>query len=225
MHRRSAARVVSVLAGVLFLASSALAGPPGGPPPHHDGPGGPEQFIARESKRLGLDAKTTQAIQQIVSAQREDARKLEEERSAARKKLGEILTQEPLDQAAALKQAEALGQIDTEMRKQRLETMFKIHALLTPEQRQKLVAEMKARHERWEAKRAQVMAACKEDVAKLCSDAPEGRGQFMCMRRHHDELSSTCQEALGHMHRHHGGPPAEGPGPDGPGGGPPPDMR
>jgi Spy/CpxP family protein refolding chaperone len=231
MHRRSAARILPILAGVLLLASSALAGPPG-EPPHGGpgGPGGPEQFIARESKRLGLDEKTTQAIQQIVTSQRADARKLEEERSAARRKLGDILTQEPLDEAAALKQADVVGQIDTEMRKQRLETMFKIHALLTPEQRQKLVAEMKAHHEKWQAMHEKVMAACKDDMAKVCADAPEGRGQFMCMHRHRQELSSSCQEAMASMHPHRGGPPSEGFGPEGPGGpggpegGPPPDM-
>lgn len=219
MHRSSGTRVLPILAGILLLASSALAGPPGGPP--H---GGPDQFIARESKRLGLDEKTTQAIQQIVVSQRADARKLEEQRDAARRKLGDILTQEPLDQAAALAQADVLGRIDTEMRKQRLETMFKIHALLTPEQRQKLVAEMKAHHEKWQAMREKVMAACKEDLDKVCADAPEGREQFMCMRRHRQELSSSCQAAMGQMHGRHGGPPPQGPGPDGPEGGPPPDM-
>lgn len=220
------------MAGVLLLAAPSLAGPPGGPGGPHHGPRGPEEFILRESKSLGLDEKTTQAIQKVVAAQREKARSLEEERDAARRKLGDLLTQEPLDEKAALAQADALGRIDTEMRKHRLETMFEIRALLTPEQRQKLVAQMKMHHERRQETRQKVVSACKEDVAKFCSDAQGPRGRMECLRSHRQDLSNSCHDALrdvmmrmrsrwGRGPGGYGGP--GGPSPGGPGG-PPPDM-
>lgn len=231
MVRSRAVRALQILAGVLLLAAPSFAGPPGGPGGPHHGPRGPEEFILRESKSLGLDQKTTQAIQQVVAAQREEARSLEEERDAARKKLGDLLTQEPLDEKAALAQADAIGRIDTAMRKHRLETMFKIRALLTPEQRQKLVAQMKTRHERWQQTREHVADACKEDMAKFCSDATDRRGRRECLRSHRQELSNSCHDALRDvmMRMHHrwgqgSGGGTGGPPPGGPGGGPPPDM-
>lgn len=37
-------------------------------------------------------------------------------------------------------------------------------------------------------------AACRDDVARLCADAPEGRrGVASCLKAHRDELSPACR--------------------------------
>ena len=50
-----------------------------------------------------------------------------------------------------------------------------------------------------------VRRACHDDIAKLCSETPDGHGAFRCLRDHQDTLSDTCKSALSNARaQHHG---------------------
>ena len=53
--------------------------------------------------------------------------------------------------------------------------------------------------------------ACKPDIAKFCSDVKSGGGRVIaCMKKHHDELSQPCKDAIGAHGGSKGPPPAAG---------------
>jgi hypothetical protein len=42
-----------------------------------------------------------------------------------------------------------------------------------------------------------ILAACKPDIARFCSQVPPGQGRIKaCMKEHIHELSEPCKEAL-----------------------------
>jgi Spy/CpxP family protein refolding chaperone len=57
-----------------------------------------------------------------------------------------LLGQDRPDEAAVMQQAERIGALEIELHKQRLRTMLRIRALLTPEQRRELVTIHGERH-------------------------------------------------------------------------------
>jgi hypothetical protein len=78
-------------------------------------------------------------------------------------------------------------------RKQRLQVILQIRALLTPAQRQELVR----LQETWDTRRrAEIMPACQAESTEICPDAAPGRLQLACLYEHTAELSEACRLAL-----------------------------
>jgi len=181
--------LIVLLAGVA-VAGVALAQPPlGGPRPG----GGPDRFTAENAAQLGLDDQTRQAIDQIVDESRKRARELRGELRGLHQEMQELLAQETPDEAAVMQQAEVIGQAETELHKHRLGTLIKIRALLTDEQKAKLVQIREERRANW---RHAPIAACEADVEQLCPDAEDPWARRHCLRHHWDELSSDCQAGV-----------------------------
>jgi len=132
-----------LLAGVA-VATVGFAQPPSGG--HHRGDGGHHRghraagFIEEHAARLGLDDETREAIDEIVDESRMRARELRGELRGLHDEMYDLLSQETPDEAAVMQQAEAIGQVETALHKHRLETLIKIRALQTPEQRAELMA-------------------------------------------------------------------------------------
>ncbi len=104
---------------------------------HHRG--APYLLFEKHAERLRLDAKTLEQIHTISEATKEQSNELRTNLQQARTTMRELLSAENPDKAAVMKQAEIMGAIKTDLRKQRLATMLEIRALLTPEQRQELI--------------------------------------------------------------------------------------
>lgn len=160
---------------------------------------GGERFIEKHAERLGLDEATRDAIREIVRSSSEEARSLREEYRAERGALHDLLHQHPPDRDAVMAQAEKIGAIKTELRKHRLDTMLRIHALLTPEQLEELV---EIRDEYRSRRFAHLFEACGEELGELCAGVEDPRSAKDCLRDHVDALGDTCREAVEHKHRH-----------------------
>jgi periplasmic protein CpxP/Spy len=153
----------------------------------------PDRFIAEHAERLGLDTETLTAIRTIVEASRgqEETRRAELRQAYAQMRA--LLSQEVPKEAAVMQQAEAISALELAARKQRLQVMLRIRALLTPAQRQELVQLQEAWHTR---RRSDSLQACQTESTDLCSDAAQGRPHLACLHDHMAELSEACRGAL-----------------------------
>jgi Spy/CpxP family protein refolding chaperone len=150
-------------------------------------------LIEEHAEQLGLDEATLEAIGKIVDEARAEGRELRGELRSAHGEMRALLSQDEPDEAAVMKQAETIGELETELQKHRLRSVLQIRALLTPEQREELVRirqEFRARPMR------EVVQACQADVEKLCPDAELGRPRMQCLREHEEDLSDECQSAI-----------------------------
>lgn len=96
------------------------------------------QRLARALERLELDAETRSAVDEILDGNRDSQRARRREMHQAHRELRALLDAETPDEAAVLAQAELLGGLETEARKERLAARLQVQALLTPEQRAEL---------------------------------------------------------------------------------------
>jgi len=129
------------------LAVAALAQPPGpghefGDGPHgmgHRGPPPIDAVMEHHADELGLDAATRVAIQEIAARSRLVEEPLREELNELHEGMRSLLDADSPNLDDVMQWAERSGAAETELRKQRLRTMLEVRALLSPEQRQKLV--------------------------------------------------------------------------------------
>lgn len=136
--------------------------------------GHPRPSLERAVEALGLDATASERVDKILessrSAKRELYRSLREQHQALRTLLEDTATTEE----AALTQSDAIGQIQDELRRHQLRTLFQVRAELTPEQQQKLAAAMNERGKR--EHRAKHGKSCAEKSGKPeRSETPDAR--------------------------------------------------
>ena len=191
MRIQFVARLSLVVVSSFFISAAALARPPFGGPP---GPPGPDGLIEEHAERLGLDDEARAAIRAIVDASHERAAKLHEDHREARRALRDLLSQGLPDKATVMQQAEALGRIETEMTKHRLRTLLRIRALLTPEQREEMMAIHRERH--GDGGPEMLGEDCAGDLEKLCPDAGSPFDRMECLHEHADHVSEGCVSAL-----------------------------
>jgi Spy/CpxP family protein refolding chaperone len=130
-----------VLGGFVSVPALVFAHPPGSPP-HHGGR--LKQLIAD----LGLDEKTLTEVNQILEASQAERRELRRQRREAHQHMRTLLEQAEPDEATVMAQADTIGALETEAQKQRLRTILRVRAFLTPAQRAKLLELLRARHPR-----------------------------------------------------------------------------
>jgi Spy/CpxP family protein refolding chaperone len=184
-----------ILLLILGGAGFVLAQPPGpGPGPH------PERFVEEHAARLGLDAETIEALRATVDASRERGEALHRELRVAHRAMRDLLSSESPDESFVMEQAETIGRLEVEERKNRLAAMILIRSLLTPEQR----AELQRIREEKGPRGPRPLRACLENVRRICPDAGPGRDTVQCMGEHWDELSPECRSVF------EGGPPGRG---------------
>lgn len=179
------------VACMLVAGTAAWAGPPfegGGPEPPRIA-----EMLERHAKEIGLEEETLAKIRSVVEAAKEEEQRLQGDVRDARRKLRDLLSADKPDEAAVMRQADELGARETAAMKVRLRTLLQVRPLLSDEQFAKL---RELRHERM----GPVFDACRDDVERLCGhdddEFPPGRGVLRCLRRHSDELSPECRDAL-----------------------------
>ena len=92
-----------------------------------------------------------------------------------------------------MRQADAIGALEIEEHKNWLRAMLRIRGLLTPEQRAELV---RMREEMFAQVFAGSRAACSGDIGRLCPGMHGDEETRACMRRHRDDVSDTCRDAI-----------------------------
>jgi Heavy-metal resistance len=153
----------------------------------------PERFIAEYAERLGLDKETLVMIRTIVDASRAQGETLRADLRQAYAQMRALLSQEGPNEAAVMQQADAIGALELAARKQRLQVMLRIRALLTPAQRQELIRIQETLHTR---RRSDFMPACQAESTNFCPDAAPGRPHLECLYEHMADLSEACRTAL-----------------------------
>ncbi len=123
--------------GCVSLPALALARPPGSHPPH-------EKRLEQLVEALNLDPETLAKVTQIIAASKAEHRELRRKLWEASKHMRTLLGQENPDGTAVMAQAEVIGALKTESQKLRLRTMLQVRALLTPEQRMRLLEMLRA---------------------------------------------------------------------------------
>lgn len=106
--------------------------------------GAPEGFfIERHAEAIGISADTLAAVKAAAEAGRKAAAEKFEDLNAARKRLDTLLREKQPDEAALLRETEAMGRAWTANLEERMRTSVKIRQLLNDEERTKL-AELRA---------------------------------------------------------------------------------
>ncbi len=94
------------------------------------------KIIEENAQELGIAPETVETITKLHEESKEARTALREQISDGRDQIHELLEQDPPDEAAIMNQIEAIGAIEIKLHKERISTMLKVHALLTPEQRE-----------------------------------------------------------------------------------------
>ncbi len=133
-----------LLAGTVHAQDGKPAGaapdkPAAAGPAHRMGPPSLADIIDRQAERLGLDAATKAKVDEVVDAAQPEMEKLRERLQKENQTMGELLAQDAPALDTVMKQADAIGNSETELQKLRLRTLLKVRALLTPEQRAELL--------------------------------------------------------------------------------------
>jgi Spy/CpxP family protein refolding chaperone len=125
----------------LALATSAAARPGHGP--------GKGFFLQRQIEKLELPAETRTQVDAVLAESRTRQEALHQQIRAAHESMRSLLDQGSVDEAAVMAQADTLGSLMTEARKDDLKTLIQVRSLLTPEQRAALDEQMEKRREDW----------------------------------------------------------------------------
>jgi len=133
---RSKLFALLALVASFALSAPALADPPGGPG------GEPGERFQKMIANLGLDPTQQEKVQAIFDNAKPQREALRGQMREAFQQMRALLDQDNPDQGAVLAQADKLGQLSTEMHKERLTTLLAVRAELRPDQRAKLKAEM-----------------------------------------------------------------------------------
>lgn len=148
MTRSYTTRMRRAALGLALAAALCLAGAAGARPDERRPVGG---LIARHAERLGLTGEALAAVQEVVDASGVRHEALLAELDASRAAMRELLSQPIPDADAVMAQADAIGELETQLHKNRLRAIMQIRALLTPEQRAELLRireEERARRDR-----------------------------------------------------------------------------
>lgn len=98
-----------------------------------------DNLLERHADELGLDADLRTTIRAIAAESRKDEEPVAEQLRALHEEMRQLLDGESPKLDDVMEWADRIGAAETELKKRRLRTMLEIRALLTPEQRQKLV--------------------------------------------------------------------------------------
>jgi len=138
LRKRASWAVVAALSIPLLvpLMAASEPGPGGGrhfgPRPHVG------RMLEKHADELGLDEATLSQIRDVVANAREQSKAVRQAQRQEQRVLRELMAQPSPDRAAIMSQLEVIGQLRTELGKQRMGSWLEVRSLLTPEQLEKL---------------------------------------------------------------------------------------
>jgi Spy/CpxP family protein refolding chaperone len=187
--RRLAVACLALVCAALALGTTPAAAGPSGP---HPDVRRLADKLERNAARLGLSPETVAKIRAIVDTAAPESDALQAKLRQAHATMRELLDTPRPDEDAVLRQAEAIGALDTALLTHGIRTLLQIRPLLTDQQ----LAEMrKIRAERL----APVLANCQPIISAACNGS-EGREMMDCLREQPD-LPPPCREAVDALRR------------------------
>jgi Spy/CpxP family protein refolding chaperone len=150
---RSFQTAVLTLGMGLALAAAGAARGDHGPGMGMGGPGR-TAFLERQLQQLHLPAQTQSSVDAVLAHSRTQQDALGDQIRAAHESMKGLLEQDTPDEAAVMAQADAIGQLMTQQRKNDLHTLIQVRSLLNPEQRAQLDQQIQDRRDHpWMGKR------------------------------------------------------------------------
>ena len=138
LHRRLLSTLLTLIG--VALAPLPSASQPGGPP-------GPSP-LERAIESVELPPEVRSQIDALLDVSHSSRRGLHRELRGAREEMRELLEADDPQEDAILAQAEVIGRLQVSLEKDRLMTLLRIRALLTPQQRDSLTAALELRMQR-----------------------------------------------------------------------------
>lgn len=144
------ARILNIFIGcaalllVAGMSTPAAAQPGFGPPGHGHGRGGgmggkfKPGFIEKIAAELGVSASTVRKIKDLAFKSEQQHIKLRAEVDMARLELRRLMDADQPNVGQVMKQVEAVGRVETELKKNRIGLMLAVRGHLSPAQRDKL---------------------------------------------------------------------------------------
>lgn len=142
--------------------------------------------------RVGLEEESRQKIRWILTDAWREGAPVRAARREATAELRTLLLNSKPGNEAVMNQIEALGDIATQARKHRIDTLLKIREVLTPAQRDKLRL---MQQEFVDRSLDKTLDACAADAEDLCGELPIGGGRLICLIENQAQLSPECREA------------------------------
>jgi len=155
---RSFRMTVLSLAMGLALAAAAYARGPG----MGMGMGGHAAFLDRQIQQLHLPAQTQSAVDAVIAQSRTQQDALRDQIRAAHDSMKSLLEQDTPDENAVMAQADSIGRLMTQQRKNDLHTVIQVRSLLSPDQRAQLDQQIQERRGQWMQHRGG--AGCSHDA-------------------------------------------------------------
>jgi len=130
------------------------------------GMGGPGRaaFLERQIQQLHLPAQTQSAVDAVLAQSRTQQDALGQQIQAAHESMKSLLEQDTPDEAAVMAQADSIGQLMTQQRKNDLHTLIQVRSLLTADQRAQLDQQVQERRGHWMGRHGD--AGCSHGDAK-----------------------------------------------------------
>ncbi len=116
---------------------------PQGDKPHRRG-----AWLRHLTDKLDLDDDTRASVRALIDARRERTRDARKELKDAHTQMHKMLQADQPDETEVLAQVERIGAFRTALHKQRMQTLLRVRALLSPEQRSTLLEMFKKRRGR-----------------------------------------------------------------------------
>ncbi len=129
----------------------------------------PPDLIMRQQNEIGLEPEQREVITAAIRAMQGDVLEIEWQLEAEQQKLGELLAEDVVDEAAALEQAERMMDLEQQVKLSNLGLLIQIRNTLEPEQR----ALLDGAFRRKDMRRRQMRRRPPTD-APLPDHAPEG---------------------------------------------------
>jgi Spy/CpxP family protein refolding chaperone len=182
-----------------------------------------EERLDRLAGELGLDDATRARIEAIAEESRPRTQALRDRVRRERNQLRELLATSQPDLQDVLALAELITVAEGEMLKERLRRTLEIRSLLSPEQREALVAETSDRRDAHEQRRAErhaaIERACSAEIAASCPSGANGAFGLRRCLMNAENVSPACTEEIqrerpgraGRRHRGPGTPPETAP--------------
>jgi Spy/CpxP family protein refolding chaperone len=190
MQRFKLVGFFGALAAALTLSGVGFARQPfGSADSHHD----PGAFIEENAEVLGLNDETLGAIRSIVGESKDTGDQLHAKLRELHKGMKALLAQDSPDEAAVMRQVDAIGAAEVEMQRHRLGTMLKIRALLTPEQREEMTRLREDTRGLW---KHALLEACDMDLVALCPEADDRWSRKQCLKENREKVTEECSDAL-----------------------------
>lgn len=152
--------------------------------------------LADLADELGLDDTTRAAVREIIVSTHDALAPVRHSLQENRRRLRAMLAEEQPDEAAVMKQLDAVIELERDLWRQRLQALIRVRSLLTPEQREQVAGMLENRIGGAKQRFLRTAAACRGDIERYCPGAAGVRDSVRCLVDNRERVSAACRDAL-----------------------------